>query len=156
MDFDTKYSRSAKNKEFISNSGLPYLDVYEYRYDDKGVKELVIVGKEDIFGMIQSSKDSVDINVLLSKFINGDETALNRVKGIYMDVSDMPTTYAELFDRNEQCKSLFEQLPVDIKEKFNNSYTEFWSCYGSDAFMNIVNPVEKDVDNVDKKESEVV
>ncbi len=155
--FDTKYTRMENSKEFVSNSGSEYLTLYEYRISKDGVKNLVPCGKKNIQELIDASLDSVDINILMEKFINGDNTALDRVKGVYMDCRNMPETYAELFDRNERCRELFDALPTEIKEKFNNSYTEFWSSYGSETFMRVVNPESVNViekENIENESNE--
>ena len=63
----------------------------------------------------------------MERFALGETEALDIRPGFYADVTDMPKTYAELFQRYEDSKRFFDELPSDLKEMFNNSYTEFWS-----------------------------
>lgn len=138
MTFVTQFDK--KRKKYESVAGDPFLTTYEYRIDKEGVKSLEPVGKKNIQDMIDASLESTDLNILLQRFFNGETDALDRVRGVYADVRDMPSSYAELFDRNEQCRQMFEKLPADIKARFNNSYTQFWSSYGSETFMKAINP----------------
>ena len=68
------------------------------------------------------------------RFTLGDESAINVRSGEYIDVTEMPKTLAEVFDRSVQAQQLFDKLPVDLKEMFNNSPTEFFAAYGSKEF----------------------
>lgn len=126
-------------KEFISESGSPYLDQYEFDFDDK--KGEVIrssLHKTDkpinVYEKIQADYDSCDINAIMRRFALGETSALDVKTGAYIDVTHMPKTFAELFDRINDCQALFEDLPTDVKEMFDNSYEEFWYSYGSDDF----------------------
>lgn len=134
MKFDNVFTRSLKSKEFITNSGEPFLD--EYNYD--GSDTLIKTGKTNIYEKIQAAAPAQDINYIVQKFINGDPNALNSVHGIYGDFSDMPTTYAELFDRVRTCKDMFNALPIELRNEFDNNAYEFWKDFGSDRFNSVV------------------
>lgn len=135
INFRSTYSDT---KKFISESGSKYLDQYGFDFDDKGEVKRTTLHKLDkplnVYDRIQADYDSTDINLLMRRFALGDTSAINVKEGIYADVTKMPTTFAELFDRINDCESYFQQLPVEIKQMFNNSYEEFWSEYGSKEF----------------------
>lgn len=150
-NFDTKFSRSQASSKFVSNSGTSIVKDYAYQVKD-GVKKLVIVGEHDIQPEIDSYADSCDINVIVQRFLAGDETALNQAQGFYADMKSLPKTYAEWHERYQECENFFNRLPVDVREKFNHSVTEFWSDFGSDHFIDALSI--KTVD--EKKVSEVV
>lgn len=131
MKFRTAYNGDSSS--FISDAGSPYLDEYEYEIDKAGVSSLVKNGKKkDVYAEIQADYDSTDINVLMKRFAFGDLSAINVKEGFYADVSEMPKTIAELFDRNQDCEEFFATLPVEVKQMFNNSYTEFFTELNSD------------------------
>lgn len=135
MIFETFDDKRNNIDKFISNSGDPCLEIYEYRYDEKGVKELVKTDrKEDVFARIQADADSCDINKLMARFALGDESAINKRNGIYIDASEFPRTYAEMFDRVEECKRIFSELPTDLKQSFDNSYEVFFASMGTKDF----------------------
>lgn len=133
MEFDTFETK--KSDDYRSTSGTPYLEEYEYKVDDKGVKKLVKTDKKtDVHSRIQADADSCDINKLMLRFSLGDTEAINVRTGAFLDVTKMPTTLAELFDRSVQAEQLFDKLPADLKEMFNNSPSEFFAIYGTEEF----------------------
>ena len=129
---------SADTGDFISDSGSPYLDQYEFDFDDKGEVKSSSLHKTDkpinVYEKIQADFESCDINTLMHRFALGDHKALDVTQGIYADVTKMPKTFAELFDRINDCQMLFDNLDPEVKELFNNSYEEFWYSYGSEEF----------------------
>lgn len=135
MEFDTFEMKQSKSDDYRSKSGSMYLDEYEYRVDKEGVKKLVKTDKKtNVYERIQADYDSTDINKLMLRFSLGDTSAINVREGKYIDVTEMPTTLAELFDKAVQAEQLFTELPVDLKEMFNNSPSEFFAAYGSKEF----------------------
>ena len=131
MEFRDKYSDTSG---FISESGSKYLDQYEYQFDKDGVNHLVKTDKpKNVFEAIQADYDSTDINKLMLRFSLGDLSAIDVTQGFYADVTKMPKTMAELFDKAQDCYEFFNQLPVDFKQMFNNSYTEFFSELNKDS-----------------------
>lgn len=125
-----------KRKSFVSCSGSHIMTIYEYRFVD-GIKQLVPSGKTDTQELIDSFAESADINNIIVRFLNGDESVINKVVGTFGDFRDCPTTYAEMFDRIQKCENLFNSMPVEIKEKFDNSYEKFWSSFGSEYFDDV-------------------
>ena len=122
LGFSTQYRPRTR---FISNGGQRERILYQPKFDENGVMDLVESGKEDLYDFIQSHADSVDIHVLLARFQNGDVDALSRVQGAYGDFTNMPTTYADLLNKVNEGQSFFNSLPVDIRAKFNHNFAEF-------------------------------
>ena len=126
-------------KEFISEAGSPYLDQYEFDFDEKkGEVNRTTLHKTDkpinVYERIQADFESCDINSIMRRFALGDTSALDVKQGVYADVTKMPKTFAEMFDRVQDCKKLFDELAPDVKQLFDNSYEEFWYQYGTDDF----------------------
>lgn len=135
MKYDTIDSKQANNKDYMSVNGNPTLDIYEYRVNDNGVRELIKTDrKENVYARIQADYDATDINKLMARFALGDSSALDQRAGFYGDATKLPSTYAEMFDRVEQCKQFFDSLPVDLKQSFDNSYEVFFATYGTKEF----------------------
>lgn len=103
-------------------AGDPIKQLYQPHIHDDGSFELVEAGTADLYMEIQSHKDSVDIHVILDRFARGDVDALQRLQGNYMDITQMPTSYAELLNTVIQGESEFAKLPLDIRDKFGHSY----------------------------------
>ena len=163
MIYETKISRMERRcskkkniKELFSNSGERIGKTYEYKTID-GIKNLVPNGEVDRQELIDSFALSQDINYMISKFLNGDTSVLNPSEGNYGDFTNFPTTYAELFDRVQICKNVFESMPAEIKKEFDNSAESFWTQFGSERFdkifddFNNVSTVEN-VENINERE----
>lgn len=117
--------------------GFGMKDTYKMHVDEDGKRELRKSGEYNLYAEIQSYKDSVSIDYILSRFMNGDESALSRAQGIYGDFTEMPRTLAELQQRVIDAENLFNTLPLDIKEKYNFSASEFFAQLDSDKTKQI-------------------
>lgn len=149
MAFDTLYSRQKKSSDFISNSGSPDKAIYEYR-DIDGIKTLVKTDQvTSLYDLIQSHSDETDINVIIKRFINGDDSALIARKGAYGDFTNFPSTYAELYQRLQECENVFNSLPVDIRSAFDHSASKFWSEFGDEHFNSVFTKYIQDFKNDD-------
>lgn len=160
--FDRKVSDS-KNKpdEIFTNAGESIGIEYEYRTKE-GIKNLVPCGKFDRQELIESYADECDVVKTIQKFIAGDTSVINPNKGTYGDFTNMPKTYAELYDHLEMCKKVFDSMPAKIKEEFDNSVESFWTQFGTERFDEVFdkfNGIESEKTNTiveDVKESEVM
>lgn len=125
--FRTKYDNDTD--KYKSESGSKLIAKYAMKIDKKtGYEYLAPTGEyENVYDRIQADYPSTDINILMERFALGETEAINFKQGFYADVTDMPKTYAELFQRYEDSRKFFDELPADLKEMFNNSFTEFWS-----------------------------
>lgn len=121
--------------KYTSESGSKLIAKYALAIDHKtGYEFLKPTGEFDnVYDRIQADYPSTDINILMERFALGETEAINIKHGFYGDVTVMPKTYAELFQRYEDSKKFFEELPTDLKEMFNNSFTEFWSEMDSET-----------------------
>ncbi len=142
MKFDTQFARlGVAGVKSIPGSGMK--DTYKMHVDADGKRELKKSGEYNLYADIQSYKDSVSIDYILSRFVNGDETALSRVQGIYGDFTQMPTTMAELQQRVIDAEHLFNNLPLEIREQYNFSASEFFAQLDSDKTKAIFAPPDK-------------
>ena len=134
---------------FISCSGDREIDVFTPTVRKDGVVQLDVTSKKDIYPDIQSHKDSVDIHVLLTRYANGDLSALENAQGFYGDITDVPRTYAEVFQRLKDGEAAFYQLPVEIREKFGHSFERWLSTSGTDDWkvkMGVVSDVKNEAE----------
>lgn len=114
--------------------GDPVKVIYSPRYDDHGVLDLVATGRENLYDYIQSHKESTDIHVLLTRFANGETDVLSRMQGFYGDVTSMPKTYAEVLNAVIAGEETFSRLPVEVKQRFDNSFAVWLASMDSDDF----------------------
>lgn len=133
--FRTKYQRVQVNAE----TGSPIRVVREAVYDKRKNITVVEKGKENLYAYINSFADSVDINVLLARYRNGEKDALLQRAGAYIDISSMPTNINEFIDLSRSAQNLFDTLPIETKEKFNNNVMEFISTVGDPEWIEKMN-----------------
>lgn len=138
MTFDSHFDRMKKVQKFVTSNGSKIENVYEYRIVN-GIKTLVKVSETNIYDKIQSFEPSCNINNIIARFMNGDVDAMNVRKGQYGDFTSVPTSYAELYERIQECEESFNRLPLDIRKKFDNSASKFWTNYGSEEFNSVFN-----------------
>ena len=108
----------------FSNGGSRIREIREPLLKD-GKISVEVVGKEDIQEYINSFADSVDINNIIERAMNGEPELLEQRKGYYGDFSEYPKTYAEMLDRVIQAQNIFEKLPLEVKNRFNNDPIQF-------------------------------
>lgn len=116
-----------KTELFESPVGSPDRKTYSSKIHDDGSIELIESGKEDWYGYIQSFADEVDINTILRKAAMGDVSGLQKVQGFYADATTMPKSYSQLLQMVIDGERNFEQLPIEIRQKFDNDFYKFFS-----------------------------
>jgi hypothetical protein len=132
MEFKTQYD--ARDRVF-TDPGSPEHITYAGHYDEKGRVVLEESGRENLYDYIQSYAESCDIHVLMKRYANGDVDALSQKQGFYGDFLDFPKTYAEALNHMNEMERQFMALPVETREKFGNSFTEFLAASGEADFL---------------------
>lgn len=132
MEFKTQYS---PRERVFSNVGSKERIQYAGHYDEKGRVVLEEVGRVNLYDEIQSHADSCDIHTIMRRYANGDYDALSQKQGFYADVTEFPSTYAEALNRINDMEGKFMSLPLDLRKKFNNSFSEFLSSSGESDFL---------------------
>ena len=89
MEFKTFYGRFEQSERYYSVSGDRTVPIYTPNISPDGHIDLIQSGEHNLYAEIQSHKDSVDINVILERFVAGDLDALNRRPAMYLEVSKM-------------------------------------------------------------------
>lgn len=136
----TQFDKPRVNTEV----GSRVKQLFEPVVDKNGVVDLEPSGTEDLYASIQSYKDSTDINYILARFTNGEPEVLSQRQGAYGDFTVVPNTYAELLNQVIKGESEFLQLPLDVRSRFNHSFSEWISTAGSDEWydsMGLSKPV---------------
>lgn len=134
MTFPTQYSSRSLRTRLYTEPGSPVKTVYQANYDVSGVLQIEAVGEEDLYGYIQSHRDSVDIHVILKRFAAGEQDVLSQVQGFYADASDMPSTYAEVLNAVLAGERTFDSLPAEVKQRFGNSFSHWLASFDSPDF----------------------
>ena len=119
--YDTDFKR-----EFTSSGDEEAL-IYSPSVDNEGRITLEVSGKRNIPEFIDSFRDSCDINNIVARFNAGDVSALSRSQGAFLDVTQLPHTYAEMLNTVINAEATFNQLPLEVRERFENNYVKWLS-----------------------------
>lgn len=128
-----------------SPSGSPIQGILKWRFNEDGDFVRVLTEKRNLYDEIQAARDSVDLQRMLERYESGDETALNKVQGMYIDTKDMPKNYHELYASISLHNEVFDSMPVEIKEKYHNSPAEYWKAFGTKEFDETLNAFRAEV-----------
>ena len=143
-----------KNDRF-TNPGNPIKEIYKPLVQKDGSVVLVVEGHENTDEIIKSYEDSVDIDVIVARYMNGDLEALNKRIGQYGDFTQFPETYAEVLQMRIDAENVFRDLPVEIKQKFNNDPDQFFAQSGTDEWMEKLSPIMNFGKEENKGEGEI-
>lgn len=146
MKFKTVY-------EFIEIDSIPgsrFKDERQLIIDDEGNEVLKTVGKTDLQASIDSHKESVDLNLMLQRYANGDDSIIDKVKGFYADITSLPINLMEVMNTNIRGKELFDSLDPEIKSVFGNNYMTFLA--EPERFNKYMDKKNKDVNNAVSEE----
>lgn len=128
----------SKHDRIETNPGNRLMDIYHPIIDkESGHYELDIdpMQTKDVYLEIQSHKDVCDIHKIVERYRAGDVDVLQRVQGMYGDLTVVPKNIFEFKEMEARLCESFDQLPVDIKQRFDNSYLQFAMSAGSDSWF---------------------
>lgn len=148
IKFDNQFVRRASER-FFSGSGSPEVQEYRPMYDSDGVLQLEPTKMHDLYADIQSYAASCDLQMIINRYFNGDPAVLNRVQGVYADISQMPDSIHGVYNLMEQARADFGALPADIKERFGNDPMRFIASLGTPEWRDAMQIREKEAPPVD-------
>ena len=151
--FRSRYNLG-ENKLF-SNPGKETTLKYKEITNEKGDKEFVKDGEDNIYEMIQEAAPDCIIENLLKKYDAGDKSAIEAREALEgIDMTKMPKNIFELKRMEEEAKLNFEKLPMEVRNEYgNNAYkfmTELSTQKGVDKFKKKFKPNFKEM----KKETQ--
>lgn len=114
-----------RDYEVATEPGDKMRQMWRTKIDVDGIKKLVPDGEYDQDAEIQLYEESVNVNNIIERYINGDDSALDRAKAFYADVSKVPKNMAQILEMNNQAQQVFMQLDPKIRELYDNSYWNF-------------------------------
>lgn len=138
--------------------------IAQHFYADPGSKErelfimdgdhLINAGFEDTQALINSYRDSTDINLVLSRITEEEYDRIVNSRRVYMDTTSFPQTLADIKNQYRDSEFLYNGLPDDVKKELG-SLSKF-SKMSDDEFAEFIQkhiPSKSDDTNI---ESEVI
>lgn len=142
------YSAYKRPKTKAVPAGDKFENSYEISIDENGHKVLEKSPiRENVYDKIQESLEETKIENIIRRATGGDITALNVSNASYFDATGAPTTLAEAQQLIIDATKDFYKLPIEIREKFDHSPEKFITEYGSESWINIMFPEQKQPDN---------
>ena len=120
----------------FANPGSPIDYEWKLDIDDSGRERLVIAREVNIYEDIQSHAESVDINVILSKYASGELLDLELRESMYADVTEMPKDLADVLRKNIAAQQYFEKLPLEERAKYDYDYGVFLASADKEDLKN--------------------
>lgn len=131
LPFRTAYSGQVRH---TTEPGRAMQNEYGYVIDKYGRKVLVKTGETDQYETIQEALEETKIENILQRASIGDMSVF-RPDGIYEDLTQLPTNLIEARRAMQNLENLWETIPNNIKNKYNNNLEEFIGASGSDSWL---------------------
>lgn len=135
MSFRSMFTKPVR---FYTASGEGIRPIYKAELGKNGQLDIVEDGIEDLYAYIQSFKDSVDINVIVSRYAAGDVYALQQRSGMFGDFIEVPSSYMDILNSVVDLRNAYEKTDMEI------SFDEF--------AKSIIDPTVKAIDKEIGKE----
>lgn len=104
--------RFRKPQHFYADSGSPERELFIMDGD-----HLVTAGYEDTQALIDSYRDSTDLNVILSRITAEEYDRLVNSRRIFMDTTAFPQTLADIKNQYMDSVEMFNSLPDEVKSE---------------------------------------
>lgn len=147
-----KNAKVSDPNSFVSCAGSDVHVLYSSRIMPDGSIKLTPCGKESISELINAQAKFTDISFIVNRLMAGD-TSVIRNDSFYADLYEAPKSLAEAMQIQLDAERSFYNLPVDIREKFNNNYRLWIMDAGSEEWKSKMNIAANEVI---EKESEVI
>lgn len=122
-------------KRYTTPTGSPIRTTYRLEVSSvTGQPELVVKGKEDFNGYIQSFAESCDITNIIRRINAGELDLLNASPGVYGDFSSVPQSMQEAMQMRIDAKNTWSNLTDEQRDMFG-SFEEFCETAGSEDWF---------------------
>ena len=123
-----------------TNAGNRFLEVYQEEITKEGSRNLVPIGKTNVYDRIQEDLESTKIENILKAVALGDYSALKTVEPVYIDATTFPKTLMEAQNIVVKAKQQFETFPPEVREQFDNDPEKYCSMMGTKEFLEKMSP----------------
>lgn len=138
--FRTQYDKG----EFIFKAPTGEFTEMHHRaeMDANGRRRLVKDKEVAIYDLIQANREECEIERIIQRAIEGDYNALNQANGVYTDITGAPESIAQAQQWIIGIKEKWDELPADIKAKFENNVEIYTAEFGTQEWADKVGYTE--------------
>lgn len=140
--------------KFVTNSGETERVVYTSKVMENGTILLTPCGKENIKEYINSFVDQTDINYIVQQLSMGNVSVLNNRSPMYGDFTEAPKDLRHAMQIMMDGEKAFYQLPLDVRQKFNNDFRQWLVTAGSESWLKNMGSSASDPEQVKEKTNE--
>lgn len=116
----------------------------ELMLNTEGCGKLEQVGERRSYELIQSFKQETDINYIVQRYVSGDTSVLQRVQGLYTDITDAPESLIEAQERIKTAERIYNTLPVEAAKAVGNAANMLdWLVNKTDELNKLINGENK-------------
>jgi len=113
--------------EFFTNPGSPFKEEFHGKVMEDGTIMLVSDGIINTDSIIESYAPETDINNIITRVMAGELDLLEQKKGVYIDTIGMPKTYAQVLQAVIDGQNMFNALPLEIRQRFDNDFNKWFA-----------------------------
>ncbi len=132
------YSRLNPAPVIEAPAGSKEATTYQTQIDENGHKVTVPIGKTNIYDRIQSSLEETKIENIIRRFTEGDISAFRQGEPLYADMTEAPKTLMEAQNMIIRITDEFNNLPVEVRAKFDHSPEKYVAMYGGEEWAKAV------------------
>lgn len=121
--------------KFVSDPGNPMKEVKHGELQVDGTIKLVVDRIENTDETIQSFAPSTMIENIMTRIAAGQTELLNQKNGFFMDTIGLPSNYADVLNLVIKGQEVFEKLPVEIKQRFDNDFNKWFIAMDKEDFF---------------------
>lgn len=118
-----------------SNAGEKIKPVYKGSYAPDGSVRLTKVDEIDLQAEIQSHLYETDMQYILNRLLNGDNSVLNNQSPMFGDFTTFPRSYSECIQKVIDAENMFATLPQDVRDQFDNDWAKWLSQTGTEKWL---------------------
>lgn len=103
--------------------------------DEKTGREYLVKDRPvHIYDMIQEGREETLIENIVRKCQEGNEEVLDAIQGQYVDLTNHITSLMDAQNLVLKARNDFEELPLDMRKKFDNDVNVYMAEYGSETW----------------------
>lgn len=133
-----KNAKVSDPNKFITNAGEDKKILYSSKVLPTGEIVLTPCGAESMSERINAEKQYTDINYIMNRLQMGDTSVLDDRQAMYGDYTTVPKSLAESLQLIIDGERKFYQLPLEVRQKFNNSYNAWLMAAGTKEWSKIM------------------
>lgn len=120
---------------YHTDPGSPFHTLYSSKVLPDGTISLTECGKENIQEQINAAAETCDMAFILHELALGNTAVLNQREVNYGDFTDAPKNIMEAMQIMIDGEKAFMKLPLEVRQKFDNSYMLWLSTNGTEEWI---------------------